>query len=340
MYNQTRLRLTILYTLLLVTISSTISTALYFRTAQVIDDQFEVIENRLLQERARLFPRGMQEQQALQILPEDVENAKERIIVQLFAINGIIVIIFAAAGYYFSGRTLKPMQDAMEEQKRFVGDAAHELKTPITALKTALEVNLMDESHSENIKTLLNDNLRDVNNLQSLTESLLRLAKQDAGVLTFTSVKLTECIEDAIKHIQPLADARQISIEDEMSDAPLYVKGNYESLQHLVTIFLDNAIKYSPESTTIKVTAKSKGKTVQINFADQGIGIEKHHLPHIFDRFYRVDSSRNKSVFASGYGLGLSVAKKIIAQHHGSVSVTSEIDHGTTFTIVLPKSDK
>jgi len=117
--------------------------------------------------------------------------------------------------------------------------------------------------------------------------------------------------------------------------APAKISGDYSRLVELFIIFLDNAIKYSPENTVIKIISQTKKNRIITKIIDQGIGISDKDLPHIFDRFYQSDLARTKTK-ESGYGLGLSIAQKIIQLHHGQISVKSKIDHGTIFTISLP----
>ena len=223
----------------------------------------------------------------------------------------------------------------MEEQKRFIGDAAHELKTPITALKTSLEVNLMDKDLDTKSHNILRENLEDVASLESLTKSLLHLARLDGQQSKFSEINLTEIIDRAIKHVRPLAKKKNVTLNTNQISQKLMIKGDKEMILDLLLIFLDNAIKFSPEKSQISLIVKPLANQVVIKIKDTGIGIAKHHLPHIFDRFYRVDQARSNSD-EGGHGLGLAVAKQIIDQHHGSVSVKSEVGKGTTFTIKLP----
>ncbi|MCA9397796.1 HAMP domain-containing histidine kinase [candidate division WWE3 bacterium] len=333
MFTRTRLELTIIYTLIFIAISGAVSSVFYFRTAAILDEQFEIIEERLQRERYGLVPRGVQNQ-LLQILPEDISEAKERIVYQLLAINGLVAVIFAVGGYYLSGKTLEPIQIAMDEQKRFVGDAAHELKTPITALRTSLEVNLMDTKLSPDAKDVLNENLEDVENLQQLVENLLQLARQETTQLQIENVDVCKTINEAVKQIIPLAKSKDISV-DFHYDKEVSVSGNKDALQRLFIILLDNAIKYSPKKSNVTVLLNETRSSIKIAVKDVGVGIANHHLPYIFDRFYRVDTARTEA----GYGLGLSVAKTIVEQHSGTISVQSEQGTGTTFIVSLPKAN-
>lgn len=334
MFTKARLKLTIWYLVIILFISGTLSIAFYVRTTRVLDLGFQRIELRLQREGQRFFASGSAPF-TLRIRPEEIISAKQEIAIQLVFINAAIVLLFGVAGYFLSGKTLKPIRQALDEQKRFVGDAAHELKTPLTALKTSLEVNLMDKDFPNNAKEVLKENLEDVNSLQSLTDSLLRLAKQDNNSISFEPVSVPDIVKRGVKQLQTLANQKKIKIDINNIPNELIIEGNQESLLHLMIVFLDNAIKYSPDNSEVDVSVTQQPNQITIQVKDHGIGIAKHHLPHIFDRFYRVDTARTRDQ-AGGYGLGLAVAKQIIDQHHGSISVESEVGKGTTFTITLP----
>jgi signal transduction histidine kinase len=140
-------------------------------------------------------------------------------------------------------------------------------------------------------------------------------------------------MDDAIKAVHKAAKQKDISIKNEMTDQ--FVKGNEISLVRLFVILLDNAIKYSPEKSAVTITEKKTDGYIKVRVTDQGIGIDEKDIPKVFHRFYRSNSARSKTQ-ASGYGLGLSIAKKIVDNHDGSIKVESEKDKGTTFIVTLP----
>lgn len=333
MFNSARIKLTIWYSFILLLISGTLSVLVYLRISSTLDEEFREIERRLQLEREKFYPRPVILPGPFRILPEDIARAKQRVAWQLIFVNGTIVAIFAAAGYFLSTRTLRPIQKALDEQKRFIGDAAHELKTPITALKTSLEVNLMNENLPKNTRQILKENLQDLNSLNTLVENLLDLAKNDQLVSNFERVALADIINLAVKRIQALAKKKQVMIEASELSKPITLEGNPLALERLWVIFLDNAIKFSPKKSKVTISADQKSGWAFVKIQDQGAGIAPEHLPHIFERFYRVDQAR---VTGGGYGLGLALAKKIVEQHHGSISVESEVGKGTTFIVKLP----
>jgi signal transduction histidine kinase len=268
--------------------------------------------------------------------PQLLEEAKNTIRMYLAAINLIIFVISGGAAYFLAGRTLRPIEEILNEQKRFIADASHELRTPLTALKTSIEVNLRDDNLTlGEARGLLASNLEEVNNLQSLSENLIKLAQYEKtnNNTVFQTVSLLEVIQDACRKVSLIAEQKHIDIQ--INEVDVAIEGDYNSLVELFVIFLDNAIKYSPENSSILITLRVNDHSALVDIKDQGIGISDNDVPRIFDRFYRADESRSKMI-TQGYGLGLSVAKKIVDIHKGSIDVKSESGKGTTFTITLP----
>jgi signal transduction histidine kinase len=336
LFTQARLKLTLYYILIFLTLSSVISGLFYYRTSQVLKAEYDRLEHRIqLELRGMMFPQG-QRMMLRQIQAEDLDRAKQQIIFQLLRINGILLIVVAASGYILSGFTLAPIEASMKKQKRFVSDIAHEIKTPLTALKTSLEVNLMDKKLPSAIKTLLKENLEDVTHLDELTTSMLKLSKNTDEPISSTPVSVEDIITQAIRLVTPAAKAKKINItyrHPELDSGS--ISGNKAALIDAVKILLDNAVKYSPPSTVVTISTTVNQQTVTIKVKDEGIGINKIDIDQIFDRFYRVDPSRSK-IKQPGYGLGLSIAKTIVEYHNGTISVSSKPKSGSTFTLTFP----
>lgn len=231
---------------------------------------------------------------------------------------------------------MRPIKEMVDEQTRFVADASHEFRTPLTAMKTAIEVNLRDKNLSaEEAKSVLKSNLSDVDSLKKLSDNLLALSyfETDGVKQTMGRVSLKAVLLSAVEKIKYLAKEKNISINKSIEE--VFVFGDKEKLAQLFIIFLDNAVKYSFKGGEIKISAKKNDKSVVVRIEDKGVGIKKKDIPFIFKSFYRGDKSRSKD-FAEGYGLGLSIAKKLIEIHKGTVSVGSSINKGTVFTIIFP----
>jgi len=249
-----------------------------------------------------------------------LDDIRDRIAIRMFYLNLAILVFSGASGYFLAGQTLDPIRKNIEEQKEFVSNASHELRTPLTSLKTEIEVALRDPKTKD--KTLLESNLEDVNRMQKLTNYLLKFNRyEDGREVQMIKVDLKEIVLSAVKSFKYKFD---LSLKSSI------VIGNKDSLVELVTILLDNAIKYSPKKG--KVTVIVKDGTVSVK--DRGVGISKVDIPHIFERFYRAGSPKGEGN-VDGYGLGLSIAKSIINLHGGKIEVESKLGRGTTFTVAL-----
>jgi two-component system sensor histidine kinase CiaH len=339
MFKKARIKLAGWYLLIIMVISLSFSVAIYTS----VDRELSRIDNlqRVRQERVDTIS-GFLIQNNLPVPPEvqpldseTVEQARIRILSILGVINLSILVISGLGGYLLAGLTLDPISKMMEDQKEFVGNASHELRTPLTSLKTEIEVALRDKKITiSDAKKLLKSNLEDVNHMQRLSNYLLELNKYENADLKLetTNVDLSQATNEAIEKVRPLAIGRRIKINTSLPKVE--VKGNESALVELATILIDNAIKYSGKSKRIVVRTK-KGGIFEVE--DFGVGIAEVDLPHIFDRFYRVETSRSKEK-VDGYGLGLSIAKSIVDKMSGKIKVTSEIGKGSTFSVQLPLS--
>lgn len=269
---------------------------------------------------------------------KDFEESRLSVIFILIYANAAILAVSAAAGYFLAGRTLAPIEITLEEQKRFVGDASHELKTPLTALQTSIEVTLRNKKlNLIGAKKVLNENLEDIEQLKKLSNDLLALTSyhQNGNRLKMEKADIKDIIANVKKDIAPLA--RQKHINFKIHSKSYNLKANSESLEKLITILLDNAVKYTPKEgeVSLSTSLSTSKKYLIIKAIDTGIGITKLDLPHIFDRFYRADTSRSKTN-SEGFGLGLSIAERITNLHNGTISVKSIPNKGSTFTVKLP----
>ncbi len=236
---------------------------------------------------------------------------------------------------------LDDIQKSYEREKQFVSDASHELRTPIAVIKGyAGMLNRWGKDDPAILEESIQAILGETENMHSLVESLLFIARNDKGTLKMdmSTFNLSDLLSEVVKETH-LID-KQHAISDTIQTGHM-IYGSIDKLKQALRIFVDNSIKYTPEEGEIKISLRATQSQYVIELSDNGIGISKEDLPHIFDRFYRADKSRTKlkDNQHGGTGLGLSIAKIIVEQHGGAIHVDSELNQGTTFVIMLPKSD-
>jgi len=332
MFGSARIKLTTWYLVIIMTISLSFSVVIYRSVTLEFQRRLNIIERRFNLE----APRGWRMHGPVhETFVEDLNQARTRVLFILLYANGVILVLSAAAGYFLAGRTIAPIEKALEEQKKFVADASHELKTPLTAMRTSIEVALRDKKLTlAGSKKVLTGSLVDIDGLKKLTNNLLSLAKYQSGNnFAFEKISVKELINSSYKKVIPIANKKGVKIALDVKKGK--ISANKEGLEKLVTILLDNAVKYSLFGGKVTLTTKRNKKYLNINVVDSGVGISKTDIPHIFDRFYRVDDSRTKTK-VPGFGLGLSMAKKIVEMHKGSIDVKSILGKGSTFTVKLP----
>ncbi len=267
---------------------------------------------------------------------KELTNGQHRLLARLVLLNILVLAGAGFASYWLARRTLEPIEAAHEQQKRFTADVSHELRTPLTALKMGSEVALMDTGASKaELRQALASNIEEANKLDSLINSLLRLTRLDADEVrqSFAPLNTTAVTSEALQHVQHSADAKHIELINETKN--ISISGDKDSLVQLLVILLDNAIKYSPDGSSITFSSKTSGQVATMSVKDQGVGIEPAALERVFDRFYRADASRSRGG-SDGFGLGLSIAKMIADLHNGTITLNSRVGSGTTATLTLP----
>lgn len=225
-------------------------------------------------------------------------------------------------------------------QKEFFGNASHELKTPISAIKGCTEILLNgaknDPAALDEFLTIISD---ENNRLEQLVKDLLLVNRYEFDQIKMKRYEfdLSELLTDCIVQALNVANLKQQKIVLEASEEYV-IEADYVQLQHCFLNLLTNAIHYSGEGTVITIKVKSYGDNYQIKVIDQGVGIPSVDIPHIFERFYRVDRARARHT--GGTGLGLSIVHSIIEAHQGHIEVSSRLNVGTTFKVNLPKQKK
>jgi signal transduction histidine kinase len=243
--------------------------------------------------------------------------------------------------YYLSetlNQLLNRLQDSFETQRRFISNASHELSTPLTAISSQLEVSLQKDRNAQQYRTVVESVYQDVRHLSKLTQTLLEFAQAagDAGGLNIHPVRIDELLMDLPAEMKKSnQEYTVVLLFDDMpaEEQKLIVFGNAELLFTAIKNIVSNACKYSPDHKAI-IRLNTQPAEIIVVIEDKGIGIPKEELPHIFQPFYRVDHT----ALQTGFGLGLSLAYRIIKLHKGNIDVTSAPGQGSLFRIVLPSA--
>jgi heavy metal sensor kinase len=227
------------------------------------------------------------------------------------------------------------LEQSFAEIRRFTADASHELRTPLTAIRTEAEVALRQPLSAGEHQQLLGSVLEECERLTRLTDQLLMLSRSDAAGRepVREPIELAALLGNVVETMRPLAEAKRLTVKA-CRHGTLTVRGDETSLRQVFCNVLDNAIKYTPEAGAIEIGIADKDEQAVVTIRDTGIGISPEHLPHVFDRFYRVDKARSRD--AGGTGLGLSIARSIVRAHGGRIELVSAVGQGTTCTITLP----
>ncbi len=231
-------------------------------------------------------------------------------------------------------QTFDRLQAAFEHQLRFTGDASHELRTPLAVIVSQTELTLSKPRSNDEYLLALETCQRAGRRMRSLIDSLLLLARFDAGHpdLQRRALDLAEVANESVELLRPLADEKQITLRSET--LPMPVVGDRDRLGQVVTNLLANAIRYNQEGGRVDVRVERVNGHAIVSVSDNGIGIPTEELPHIFERFYRVDKARTRA--EGGTGLGLAICQSVVEAHGGQITARSEPEHGTTLEVRLP----
>ncbi|TAE56256.1 MAG: two-component sensor histidine kinase [Nostocales cyanobacterium] len=244
------------------------------------------------------------------------------------------MFIIGGAGWWLAGFAMLPIEKSYQQLQQFTGDAAHELRTPIASLQTIIDTNFITQETKQSLQ-------RQVKRLGSLTEDLLLLSRLESGLpdakskLNLQQICLNDVVADVEEELLPLGMKADVLLSSHIpEDSDFYIQGNEGQIYRLLLNLVSNGIKYTPVSGEVKIHLSANNNYAIINVIDTGIGIPAADIPHIFDRFYRVNADRSRNT--GGSGLGLAIALAITQTHKGKLEVESRVDHGSVFTLSLP----
>lgn len=263
------------------------------------------------------------------------EEIKENLFDVIIFFDIIFIILAIVISFFLSKRTLQPLEQARLQQKRFVADAAHELRNPLAVMKAGAEVVLHKERTPAEYQKFIHEFQDEVQRLSILSENLLFLA-QDRKITigSMAQFSLSQLCQSMIQQLSPYADTRGITLTYQGNNN-VGMFARKEDITRLLLNLFKNAIDYNKQGGTVLVTARNNEGYTVIDVQDTGIGIAEKDIHTIFDRFFKIDTARQHSQH-SGTGLGLSLVKDIVDQYKGVVSVISKEGVGSTFTVKIP----
>ncbi len=336
MFTSATLKLTGWYLLILVIISLLFSFIIFELSTSEISSRLERLQVRLeTNNRTITLPGPLT---LTDIRMNQTKQARTSIFIGLVYMNIAVISIGGVGSYLLARRTLRPIEEAHESQTRFTSYASHELRTPLAVMKSEIQVALRDASiTSRDYKELLESNLEEVDKLTKLSESLLQLSRLDYESLDKSDrIEIISSIKSAVTSLNITPSRLTYTLPEQKK---VYVDGSAAMIEDVFKILLDNAVKYSPAKSPIAIDVSTNGRTCKIKVSNHGDGIAKKDIEKIFESFYRGDMAAAHQK-TSGYGLGLSLAKKIVLLHDGTISISSTPGEITALTVSLPQVRK
>ena len=268
----------------------------------------------------------------LAFMDSTFEQATLRALVRVcLLIGGGALLVLLGVSWLLSGFVSRPVVRTWQDQQQFISDTSHELKTPLTVILSSAD--LLEESASGEQQRYVDNILAESRRMKELVEDMLTLSRTESGraAAPFAPLDLSDLVTDAALRFEPVAFEAGHPLEYDIQNG-LSMTGDCQQLDQLVDILLDNAVKYAAPGGAIRLTLNAAGKNAVLAVENPGERIPAEKLPHLFDRFYRVDDARTG---AAGFGLGLAIARQITARHKGIIAAASD-ERATRFTVTLP----
>jgi signal transduction histidine kinase len=317
MFSTARLRLTGWYLLILTIIVGLLSIGLYYLLLWEQDSAVTTAQSGLRYAIDQVFA-----------------NDETTLAYQILALDAVVLLPAAIGAYILAGRTLRPIQEAMERQRRFAAAASHELRTPLTVLQGNLEVALLNPRTPEEYEQIIREAVQETEHMGHMVKDLVVLARDEteAGSLTLSPIALNDVARAAIERVEPLVHRKGQTLEVSLPDR-LSIRGDALKLRQALMNLLENAVTYTPEGGSIRLVGRrERGKAV-LEVRDTGPGIAPWQVPRLFEPFYQVNTARSDS---GHVGLGLALAAWIVRAHGGQIDVASQAGLGSVFRLSLP----
>jgi signal transduction histidine kinase len=266
-------------------------------------------------------------------LLNDQDRVLAQYLIYLAILGGAASFLLAIISWWLAGRSLGPAQTAWDQQQTFVSNASHELRTPLTLIRATADYGLRGKPAKAQARHLT-DILNECDYMDHLVDDLLLLSRLDAHrlKLELKQLSIPELFTDTIRQVTKLAQTENISVSSEGYTGNIL--GDPTRMRQVLLILLDNALRFTPSGGTIRLSAKQAGKSVLLEVADTGKGIEPEHLPHLFERFYQIGTPENESNRSNG--LGLSIARALVEAQDGKIRIDSQPGKGTKVRITMP----
>ncbi len=265
---------------------------------------------------------------------DSIQLVRAKNFLNFFSISLSMTLVFS---YIIARMTLYPTRNALKSQKRFISDIAHEIRTPISVIKTNSEVALLDNNFNSRVKSIFKSNIEELDRVSAIINNLLTFNNLvHPEQIKFVPVNMASVLENSIKKLDDLIKRKEIKLTVKKT-SPFTVKGNIIALEQIATNIIKNAINYNNVGGSVSVmVGPDYSGNIVLSVEDNGIGIAKDDLIHIFEPFYRAERSRTRQSGSSG--LGLTIVSELVKLHSGRVSVSSQPKIGTKVTVTIPYS--
>lgn len=270
-------------------------------------------------------------------LPSTIERVRVETLWYAFLTLAGLTALF---GLLISRFALWPTRNSLQFQKRFIGNVAHEIRTPMAIIKTNTEVAMMNPSLSKDVRETFEETIIELDRMSETINNLLSFDKlMRPGRMEMTAVDIASVAQTVLERHKELADSRGVTLIADF-DGSLYVLGNATALEQVLTNLVKNAVNYTPadKNGTVTINIRPDTDKILISVSDTGIGIGQKDLYHIFEPFYRGDTSRARGIGTGTSGLGLAIVNEIVRLHGGTITIRSALGQGTSFKISLPKA--